>query len=245
MTHEQIEQNLLKESQSSMLETGDTALVVMSGGQDSTTCLGVAMARHENVIAVGFNYGQKHKVELEVAEEICSGYGVPFQTVDIPALQLMQSSALVTGGDVSKQHEYLKGLPASFVPARNALFLTIAFGLAMEAGAKHIYTGVCQTDYSGYPDCREEFIQQLEKALTTGYQTKINIRTPLMHLDKAATFELARRVGIFDSVIGLSHTCYNGVRTMNEWGAGCGDCPACNLRKAGYEEYTKRYVREA
>lgn len=238
-----INSHLNKECQTDMLEREHKALVVMSGGQDSTTCLGVAIARHYDVHAVGFDYGQKHKVELEQAAKICEKSNVPFQIVQIPALQLMRSSALVTGGDVSQRHEYLTGLPASFVPVRNALFLTIAFGLAMELKVDHLYTGVCQTDYSGYPDCREEFIQQLEKALNIGYQSNIDIRAPLMHMDKAATFELARRVGALEAVIELSHTCYNGDEKMNEWGRGCGDCSACALRKAGYEQYLKRYVQ--
>lgn len=229
-------------TQPSLLEKDDTALVVMSGGQDSTTCLGVALSRHAKVQAISFDYGQKHAVELEYAQKICDKKGVPLTVVNVPALQLMKSSALVNHGDTNKEHEYLKGLPASFVPARNALFLTMAWGLAMEIGAKHIYTGVCQTDYSGYPDCRDEFIMRLNRALEIGYETKIEIKTPLMHLDKGDTFELARRVGILPEVMELSHTCYNGGRDLHDFGRGCGDCPACNLRKKGFGVYVERYA---
>ncbi len=221
-----------------------SGLVVMSGGQDSTTCLGVAIMRHgrENVRAVAFDYGQKHSIELEQARLICERHEILLITVDIPVLKMMESSALVTHGDTSAPHEYLADLPATFVPARNALFLTMAFGLAMEARTTHIYTGVCQTDYSGYPDCREEFVVALENALQVGYQSTIKIVTPLMHLDKAATFELARRTGVWDDVIQFSHTCYEGVRdNLHPWGAGCGACPACELRAKGFNKFEARY----
>ena len=227
-----------------MFSKGEKALVVMSGGQDSTTCLGVALARHGegNVSAICFNYGQKHAVELVAARIICDFHNVPLSEVDVPALRLMRSSALVTHEDTSAQHAYLDKLPASFVPARNALFLTMAWGLAMEAGAKHIYTGVCQTDYSGYPDCRDAFITKLQAALAVGYETAIAIHTPLMFLDKADTFELARQTGMLQDVLEFSHTCYEGDHeTQHAWGFGCGECPACKLRAKGYDEYLKRY----
>jgi 7-cyano-7-deazaguanine synthase len=216
------------------------AIVVFSGGQDSTTCLGTAIYYHgaSNILAVAFDYGQKHRIELEQARLIAAKLGVDFTVVDVPALRLMESSGLVTGGDVSSGHEYLKDLPASFVPARNALFLTIAYGLAMEAKANRIYTGVCQTDYSGYPDCRDEFVRALNTALDIGYQSTIHIMTPLMNLTKAETFELAASVGILDVVLADSHTCYNGNRDgIHPWGRGCGTCPACMLRAKGYAEY--------
>lgn len=233
---------LNKWARNEVYEEGEKALVVMSGGQDSTTCLGVALQHHEEVHAVTFDYGQKHVVELVVAREICEKHDVPLQIVSVPMLALMRSSALVNHGDPSQKHAYLEGVPASFVPARNALFLTMAWGLGMELGVDYIYTGVCQTDFSGYPDCRDEFIQKLNEALIIGYNTTIGIRTPLMFLDKADTFELARRVGILDDVMRLSHTCYNGKRDPHIWGAGCGECPACQLRTKGFEEFTHRYV---
>lgn len=221
------------------------AIVVFSGGQDSTTCLGAAIYAHgaENILAVAFDYGQKHRIELEQAKKIAELLKVDFQVVDVPALRLMESSGLVTGGDVASGHEYLKDLPASFVPARNALFLTIAFGLAMEAKASMIYTGVCQTDYSGYPDCRSEFIERLNLALIVGYQSAIKIITPLMDLTKAETFALAQEVGVLDVVLNYSHTCYNGNReTSHAWGFGCGTCPACELRAKGWNEYVAEAV---
>ncbi len=224
------------------LEKPEKALVVMSGGQDSTTCLGVALHNHDTVHAVAFDYGQKHVIELQMAHRICDKHNVPLQVVQVPVLQLMKSSALVNHGDTSQKHSYLAGVPASFVPARNALFLTMAWGIGMELGVDYIYTGVCQTDYSGYPDCRDEFIQTLNEALIMGYNTTIGIRTPLMFLDKADTFEMARRVGILDDVLEMSHTCYNGDRTPHNWGAGCGECPACKLRIKGYEEFNIRYA---
>lgn len=225
-----------------VLEKPEKALVVMSGGQDSTTCLGVALHNHDEVHAVSFNYGQKHSIELTIAQQICDKHDVPLQIVDVPMLKLMKSSALVNHGDPSQAHLYLEGLPASFVPARNALFLCMAWGIGMELGVDYIYTGVCQTDYSGYPDCRDEFVQKLNEALILGYDSTIGIRTPLMFLDKADTFEMAKRVGMLPDVLELSHTCYNGDRTPHEWGAGCGECPACNLRMKGFDTFIQRYA---
>jgi 7-cyano-7-deazaguanine synthase len=214
------------------------ALVVMSGGQDSVTCLGVALTECASVSAITFSYGQKHAVEIEVARSICTKHGIPHTVLDLsPILQNMTSSALINGGDVNAAHELLDGLPASFVPARNALFLTAAYGVALETGATRVYTGVCQTDYSGYPDCREEFIQALNHALNIGYQSEIEIRTPLMHLTKAETFALAWSLGCLETIINETMTCYNGDETMNEWGKGCGTCPACELRAKGWNEY--------
>jgi 7-cyano-7-deazaguanine synthase len=218
------------------------AIVVMSGGQDSVTCLGVALNECGTVEAVTFRYGQKHAVEVSAARDICIKHNIPYRVIDLsPILQNMQSSALVNGGDVNQEHKLLAGLPASFVPARNALFLTAAYGLALEAGATRIYTGVCQTDYSGYPDCREDFIRALNFALDVGYQSKIEIRTPLMHLDKAATFQLAWSMGCLETIIEETMTCYNGDTTRNEWGKGCGECPACQLRAKGWDEYKAKY----
>lgn len=215
-----------------------SALVVMSGGQDSVTCLGVALHFHDRVEAITFVYGQKHAVEIEAAKNICAKHNVTHTIVDLtPILSNMTSSALVTGGDVTAQHELLEGLPASFVPARNALFLTAAFGLAIEKQIENIYTGVCQTDYSGYPDCREEFITMLNAALNIGYQQHITVHTPLMHLTKAQTFQLAWSLGILDTIIHDTVTCYNGNLHVNEWGKGCGECPACELRANGWNEY--------
>lgn len=221
-------------------EHGDSAVVVLSGGQDSVTCLGLALKYFKNVYAVGFSYGQKHSVELHCAKKICDDHEVPFQVFTLPALQQMSDSALIAGngGDVNEKHHRNPNLPASFVPNRNALFLTTAHAYAQKVGANVLITGTCETDYSGYPDCRSVFIQALETALNLGYETAIRILTPLTSLDKAQTFELAEQVGFLETVVMDSHTCYNGDRThLHGWGYGCGKCPACELRAAGWEKY--------
>lgn len=223
------------------IKYSDPALVVLSGGQDSVTCLGLAMALHElPVQAIGFIYGQQHSVEIECAKKLCAELQVGYKVIDISFLGDLVTSALTGEGNVSDQHPRLKDLPASFVPNRNALFLTIAHAYAQEIGASTIYTGVCQTDYSGYPDCRHMFIQQLQTTLNRGYMTKIAIETPLMDLNKAQTFSLAKEIGFLDHVINDSHTCYEGDHeTKHLWGYGCGQCPACGLRKNGFEEFLK------
>lgn len=216
----------------------DPAVVVLSGGQDSVTCLGVAMARHEKVVAVSFAYGQKHVTELRQAALIADRHGIKHGIIDLSFFGGLVTSALTSHGDTTKEHPNKPGLPASFVPNRNALFLTLAHAIAQECGATHIYTGVCQTDYSGYPDCREGFITALEEALNIGYETSIRIVTPIMHLAKGETFALADELGILREVIEDSHTCYNGDRSVrHEWGYGCGKCPACVVRARGYDEF--------
>jgi 7-cyano-7-deazaguanine synthase len=217
---------------------GASAVVVLSGGQDSVTCLGYALKCFEKVSAIGFRYGQKHEVELRQASKICLDHGVSYEIFDIPALSVLADSALVTDGDVTKPHHRNAALPASFVPNRNALFLTIAHAYAQKVGATALVTGVCETDFSGYPDCRHGFIEKLEAALNEGYLTNIRIYTPLMYISKAETFRLAEACGFLATVIDDSHTCYNGDRsTLHEWGAGCGECPACVLRAKGYAEF--------
>lgn len=216
-------------------------LVVLSGGQDSVTCLGVALQECGEVEAITFNYGQKHAAELDAAVIICTRHIIPQTVIDLrPVLSHMQSSALITHGDTTEKHPILKDLPASFVPARNALFLTVAYGIAMEHGCDTIYAGMCETDYSGYPDCRDQFIQMLNETLDMGYQSGIHIKTPLMWLNKAATFKLAEDVGILGDVLQYSVTCYEGdVEHLNAWGFGCGECPACKLRAKGWNDYQK------
>lgn len=222
----------------------DPAVVVFSGGQDSTTCLGVALALHETVKAVSFYYGQRHKVELLQAAKICDAHGVEHALVDISFFGNLVTSALVgERGNVADSHPHKPGLPASFVPNRNAMFLTIAHAIAQEERATAVYTGVCETDYSGYPDCRADFIISLEAALNLGYQARVKFVTPLMHLDKGDTFDLANQVGFLDVVLEDSHTCYNGDRTArHEWGYGCGQCPACDLREKGWLTFQERRI---
>lgn len=218
------------------------ALVVLSGGQDSITCLGYALAVFTSVSAISFRYNQRHAVELECAAKVCAKHNVPHRVVDMgQLLSSLVTSALTGAGEVGKPHAYKPGLPSSFVPGRNALFLTLAHAYAQEIGAQAIVTGVCQTDYSGYPDCREDFVRKLNVALDAGYETKIQILTPLMSLDKADTFKLAAEVGFLETVLEDSHTCYNGDhQTRNEWGYGCGKCPACELRAKGFAEFKTR-----
>ena len=173
--------------------TKKIAVVVMSGGQDSVTCLGLALAEYDEVQCITFDYGQKHSVEIGQAVAICALYEVPITLMKIPMLQQLGDSALIKdndcgNSDVTKPHHRSKNLPASFVPNRNALFLTTAHAFAQKIGAQTVITGVCETDYSGYPDCRDVFIKSLETTLNVGYQTEIEIRTPLM-LHQAAAVE--------------------------------------------------------
>ena len=214
------------------------ALVILSGGQDSVTCLGVAIKIHQEVEAISFNYGQKHSVELEQAKMICVGLKIPLKIVDLSFFGDLVTSALTGDGSVNDEHPNKPDLPASFVPNRNALFITIAHAYAQEIKARTMYIGTCQTDYSGYPDCRRVFIDAIQATLNTGYETSIHIVTPLMYMTKAETFALAEGVGFLGLVIEMSHTCYNGDHsTSHDWGFGCGDCPACELREKGYYEY--------
>jgi|11BtaG_2_1085332.scaffolds.fasta_scaffold12982_2 7-cyano-7-deazaguanine synthase len=219
------------------------ALVLFSGGQDSTTCLQWALNRYKEVQAISFLYGQRHKVELEQAKLICQKKKVPLKVIDFNDIfhQLCSSDLLSLDSDISQRHESNANLPASFVPNRNQIFLSFAHSYAQKVQAEAVVTGVCETDYSGYPDCRQEFIEHLQVATNLGsFGSKrgIAIETPLMFLSKSETFKLAQDEGIFDFVIEYSHTCYEGNRSIkHEWGYGCGACPACILRKNGYEEF--------
>lgn len=224
-----------------ILKSNNNALVVLSGGQDSMTCLFYALATREpgaKVHAVAFNYGQKHVIELESARRVCELFDVPFQVIEFDFLKSLTSALTDSSMDVSANHPRLGELPASFVPNRNALFLTMAHGLAAELKCQEVWTGVCQTDYSGYPDCRAEFIWQLNLALSTGYQASIAFVTPLMNATKAETFALADALGHLETIVDFSHTCYNGDHeTFHNWGFGCGECPACKLREKGWNEF--------
>jgi len=212
------------------------AVVIFSGGQDSTTCLYWALARYESVEAITFDYGQKHSVEIEQSKKICAMSNVKQTIIDISFLNTIVESALTSNGDVNELNA--KGLPASFVPNRNQLFITLAHSYAQKIGAENLVTGVCQTDYSGYPDCRQEFIHSIAATTNLGSDSDIEIHTPLMYLTKAETFALARDFGCLADVIEHSHTCYNGNREKrNAYGYGCDECPACDLRRKGYEEF--------
>jgi len=211
------------------------AVVIFSGGQDSTTCLLWALNKYDAVEAITFFYEQKHHVEVAAAEQICRKLGVPQMVVDISFLKQLTDSAMVHGGDVTTQTE--GKLPPSFVPNRNQIFITLAHSYAQKVGADVLVTGVCQTDYSGYPDCRARFIDAIQDATNLGSSTNIHIDAPLMYLDKMQTFELAAKLGGLDIILNMTHTCYNGSKVPNSWGYGCGECPACELRKNGFEKY--------
>ena len=212
------------------------ALVIFSGGQDSTTCLGWAKNRFEEVEAITFVYGQNHAVEIVCAEIICQKLNIKQKLVDLSFLPSLVVSALTSSGDVNVSHPCKPSLPASFVPDRNALFFTLAHAYAQKVKAGVLIAGVCQTDYSGYPDCRQEFVHAIEYALKLGSEVDIRIMTPLMNLTKAEIFRLAKEEGVLDLVIEDSHTCYNGKRVRHEWGWGCGECLACKLRAKGWKE---------
>ncbi len=209
------------------------AVVVFSGGQDSTTCLVQALKEFDEVHAITFDYGQRHKLEIEVAQALSKKLGVKAHKVlDVGLLNELAISSL-TRDDIPVSHELQEnGLPNSFVPGRNILFLTLAGIYAYQIGAQTVITGVCETDFSGYPDCRDEFIKSMNSALVKGMDRELEIRTPLMWLNKAETWALADQFDALDLVRNETLTCYNGVI-----GDGCGDCPACDLRKAGLNDY--------
>ncbi len=217
------------------------ALVVFSGGQDSTTCLGWAKSRFGSVESITFDYGQKHRVEIAQAEKIAKALHVKNTLLSLDAFSQLNDSALIDSSlDISSSHRTHTNLPSSFVPNRNAIFFTLAHAFAQKQGIEHIIIGVNQTDYSGYPDCREPFVKALELALNLGSEANITFHYPLMHLTKAETFKMSEEEGVLDLVINESHTCYNGEHThKHSWGYGCGECPACVLRKQGWEAFCK------
>jgi 7-cyano-7-deazaguanine synthase len=219
-----------------------SALVLFSGGQDSTTCLAWALARYERVETIGFDYGQRHRIELEVRPKILSFFNVKDDAVvDLGVLGRISDTALTR--DIAFAYEK-SGLPNTFVPGRNLLFLTVAAAVAYRRGIEVLVGGMCETDFSGYPDCRDETMRAMQKALALGLDRPLAIETPLMWLDKAQTWQLARDLGgetLVDLIVEDTHTCYLGERgARHAWGHGCGTCPACALRKRGYEQWTKQ-----
>ena len=211
------------------------ALVILSGGQDSATCLFWALKNFEEVCAITFFYGQNHAVEIALASNLAKSVNVKHRIVFLNFFPELIKSALTSNGDVSVLNE--KGLPASFVPNRNALFITLSHAYAQKIGASTLITGVCQTDYSGYPDCRRTFIDGMQQVLNIGSDSDISILTPLMFLTKAETFKLAEDLGCLELIIESTNTCYHGEPKKHNWGSGCGECPACELRKKGFEEF--------
>lgn len=222
----------------------ESCVISFSGGQDSVCVAGWAKNRFKKVIGICFIYGQKHSVEIEQAEKIAKKLNIEFHKIDISFFGDIVDSALTSNGNVNKPHPRNKDLPASWVPNRNGMFMTIIHSFAQKVGADTIAMGVNSSDYSGYPDCRPEFINLQIKALNSGSGCDINIETPLMYLSKADTFKMAEDEGVLDITISDSHTCYNGDRSqMLPSGRGCGNCPACKLRERGYREYLLKYKK--
>ena len=210
----------------------DRALVVLSGGQDSTTCLYWAVDRfgRGNVSSITFDYGQKHRIELECARDVAAAAGVPNVCLPIDTFAALGGDALTDATiAVSDEKDDETELPVTFVPGRNLIFLTFAAAHAYRHGIRHLVTGVAQTDYSGYPDCREETIAALQRAISLGMDREFVLHTPLMHRSKQETVELAVRLGGLEAMA-LTHTCYNGRRPP------CGECQACRLRAKGFAE---------
>lgn len=209
-------------------------MVVFSGGQDSTTCLFWALRNFKEVHTLTFSYGQRHSLETEIARRLAERAGVDFRLMDISSIAGLGTSSL-TDDSIRMDEEKPSGtFPNTFVPGRNLFFLSVAAVYAREHGIMNIVTGVSQTDYSGYPDCRDSFIRSLNVTLNLAMDEQFVIHTPMMWLDKAQTWALADSLGVFDIIRNETLTCYNGVT-----GDGCGHCPACRLRQAGLEEYLK------
>lgn len=210
----------------------EKAVVVFSGGQDSTTCLFWAKERYKEVIAVSFDYNQKHKLELECAKNICKKHNVEHHILDLNLLNQLAPNSL-TRQDITVDKDAPKeGPPNSFVDGRNLLFLTFAAIFAKQRDINVIVTGVSQSDFSGYPDCRDVFIRSLNVTLNLSMDYQFDIQTPLMWINKAETWQMANDLGVLDIVKNETLTCYNGII-----GDGCGECPACKLRKKGYLEF--------
>ncbi|PAF47519.1 7-cyano-7-deazaguanine synthase QueC [Helicobacter sp. 12S02634-8] len=215
-------------------------VVSFSGGQDSTTVALWAKKEFDSVSLVGFDYRQKHHIELDQAKHIAQKLALPLHIICIDFFAQITQSALLQHSPtaINAPHHTHSNLPASFVPNRNALFITIAHSFAQNIGATHLALGVSEEDYSGYPDCREDFIQKIQDTLNTGSGANICIHTPLMHMSKAQEFKMAADFGALDLVLEDTHTCYEGVREKRHpWGYGCGICNACKLRKNAYEKY--------
>jgi 7-cyano-7-deazaguanine synthase len=226
----------------------ESALVLFSGGQDSTTCLAWALDRFSSVETIGFSYGQKHRVELDVRPQILEAFRSQFppwapklgedHVVDLAVLGSLSETALTRDVAISLQ---AGGLPNTFVPGRNLLFLTFAAVVAFRRGARRLITGVCETDYSGYPDCRDDTMKAMQLAINLGMNSRFVVDTPLMWIDKAETWRMAKTLGgdpLVEIVREQTHTCYLGDRSRRfDWGWGCGTCPACELRAAGYRRF--------
>jgi 7-cyano-7-deazaguanine synthase len=237
-----------------MTIASDTALVLFSGGQDSTVCLGWALERFARVETVGFDYGQRHAIELDVRpriRELIAALKPDWKTrlgedhvIKLDALAAISDSALTREIAIEIADN---GLPTTFVPGRNLIFFAFAGALAYRRGARHLVAGMCETDYSGYPDCRDDTVKAMQVALGLGLDKRIAIHTPLMWIDKALTFAMAEDLAgqpFLDIVVEDTHSCYVGDRThWHDWGFGCGGCPACQLRAQGYATFMSRRTK--
>jgi 7-cyano-7-deazaguanine synthase len=231
-----------------VLPINSSALVLFSGGQDSTTCLAWALSRFERVETVGFDYGQRHAIELQCRAPVVARIKAAFpqwaaklgedQVIGLDLLKSISDTALTRDVAIEMQ---ANGLPNTFVPGRNILFLTVAAAIAYRRGIGTLVTGVCETDYSGYPDCRDDFVKAMQVTLNLGMAQRFNLETPLMWIDKADTWRLAQTLGgslLREIILDETHTCYLGERSRrHEWGYGCGTCPACELRSNGYRKF--------
>lgn len=224
------------------------ALVLFSGGQDSATCLAWALSRFDRVETVGFDYRQRHRVELDVRQRFLPELRALFPrwSARLGEDTLLDAGALAAIGHTAMIDDVAiemgeNGLPNTFVPGRNILFLTLAAAVAYRRGLKHIVTGVCETDYSGYPDCRDDTLKAVQVALNLGMESRFVVDTPLMWIDKAATWAMALDLGgraLVDLINRGTHSCYVGDhKTRNDWGFGCGECPACRLRADGWRRW--------
>jgi 7-cyano-7-deazaguanine synthase len=218
------------------------AYVLLSGGQDSFVCILWAREKFATLEAISIAYNQSHKVEIDYAKKIAAHFGIEHTIYDIKDFfSSIAASSLLNSGDHNIKHENAPDLPASFIPNRNGIFLTIAASHAFGKNEKNInlVTGACETDYSGYPDCRLNYMKIKAEELSLALDCHVEIHTPLMSLSKAQTFELAHKSDHLKELKELTMTCYDGVEKMNEWGRGCGECPACKLRRKGYEEFVR------
>jgi len=215
--------------------TNESAVVLFSGGQDSTTCLFWAKNQFKKVYALSFFYGQKHQNEVEIARSIAEKAGVEFHLIDASFISKLGTNSLTDSSIEMDQEKPADSFPNTFVPGRNLFFLSIAAVFAREHGVRHLVTGVSQTDFSGYPDCRDSFIKSLNVTLNLAMDEQFVIHTPLMWIDKTDTWALADKLGVFDLVRNETLTCYNGIPAD-----GCGHCPACKLRNHGLQEYLKK-----
>lgn len=228
----------------------DSALVLFSGGQDSTTCLAWALERYARVETIGFDYGQRHAIELTVRPTVLQklrGFSPEWDSslgedhmIDLSLISKISDTALTSNVEIAMLEN---GLPNTFVPGRNLLFMTVAATVAYRRGLTVLVGGMCETDFSGYPDCRDDTMKALQVALNLGMATNLKVETPLMWIDKAQTWKMAQDLGgtaLVDLILSETHTCYLGERgKLHDWGYGCGNCPACALRARGYAEFAQ------